>query len=56
VKYEEIYLKVYEDVREAREGIKDYFEFYNEVRLHQALGYATPSAVYEGRSMVKKVA
>ena len=56
VKYEEIYLKVYETVREAREGLKQYFEFYNEVRPHQALGYETPSAVYQGRGTRKKAA
>jgi putative transposase len=36
LKYEEVYLKAYESVAEARQGIAAYFEFYNE-RLHQAL-------------------
>ena len=48
VKYEEIYLKDYEDVDEARCGIGGYFGFYNHRRLHQALGYRTPSEVYFG--------
>jgi putative transposase len=46
VKYEEVYLKVYQDGRDARMGIGDYFRFYNTERLHQALGYRTPAEVY----------
>ena len=46
VKYEEVYLKAYETVREAREGIDDYMGFYNNERPHQALGYRTPTQVY----------
>jgi putative transposase len=46
VKYEEVYLKDYGNVVEAKQGLGDYFEFYNEERLHQSLGYQTPKAVY----------
>jgi putative transposase len=46
VKYEEVYLKEYETVIEAVEGIRAYFEFYNERRFHQSLGYKTPAEVY----------
>ena len=42
LKYEEVYLKAYEKVAEARQGITAYFEFYNYQRLHQALAYRTP--------------
>jgi putative transposase len=35
LKYEEVYLKTYENVAEARQGIAVYFEFYNHQRLHQ---------------------
>jgi hypothetical protein len=41
LKYEEVYLKAYENVAEARQGIAAYFEFYNHQRLRQALAYRT---------------
>jgi len=50
VKYEEVYLKDYADPREAREGLRAYFRYYNEQRPHQALGYRTPAEVYDGRA------
>jgi putative transposase len=46
LKYEDIYLKGYADGREARAGIGEWMAFYNEGRLHQALGYRTPMAVW----------
>jgi putative transposase len=50
VKYEDVYLKCYETVPELAPGLGRYFGFYNEERLHQALGYRTPADVYgEGR-------
>ena len=48
VKYEEVYLREYNTVREAQQGLGRYFGFYNDERLHQALGYRTPTAVYRG--------
>lgn len=48
VKYEEIYPKGYEDLKEARKGLRRYFEFYNEKRPHQGLEYRTPAEVYFG--------
>jgi len=47
VKYEDIYLKNYENGAQLRKGIADYFEFYNNERLHQSLGYKTPLSVYK---------
>ena len=47
VKYEEVYLKAYESVREARKGIGEYFQFYNIQRPHQALNYRTPLDVFD---------
>ena len=46
LKYEEVYLKDYESVTEARAGIDRYFRFYNNERLHQSLGYRTPAAIH----------
>jgi putative transposase len=48
VKYEEVYLKAYEDGREARISLGKYFRFYNTIRPHQSLGYRTPAEVYAG--------
>src|SRR5262245_43631254 len=47
VKYEDIYIRGYEDVPELRRGLARYFAFYNHARLHQSLGYRTPAAVYQ---------
>ena len=47
VKYEEVYLKAYESVAEARAGIGAYLRFYNTERPHQALDYRTPAQVFE---------
>jgi putative transposase len=46
LKYEEVYLKAYETVRQARESIGAWIAFYNRERFHQALDYLTPWAVY----------
>jgi putative transposase len=46
LKYEEVYLHVYDTVTEARAGIGRYLAFYNDARPHQALGYQTPDAFY----------
>jgi putative transposase len=52
LKYEEVYLRAYENVAQARHGIAAYFEFYNHQRLHQALGYRTPhQLLLEGLGM-----
>ena len=47
VKYEEVYLKAYENVGEARTGLGTYLDFYNDERPHQSLGYQTPYQVFE---------
>jgi len=46
VKYEEVYLRDYASVAEARAGLRDYFRFYNYSRPHQGLGYRTPADVF----------
>ena len=52
VKYEEVYLKGYENGREAKAGIDASFRFYNTQRPHQALGYRTPAEVFNGNGML----
>jgi putative transposase len=47
VKYEEVYLHQYRTVPEAIQNLGRYFHFYNEERLHEALGYSTPSQMYD---------
>jgi len=46
VKYEEVYLKAYDDIRSARASLGNYFEFYNSERRHQSLDRQTPDQVY----------
>ena len=47
LKYEEVFIKAYGSVAEARSGIGAWLAFYNDERPHQALGYQTPRAVFE---------
>lgn len=46
VKYEEVYLKDYTTVLEAKENLKEYFDFYNYERKHQSLNKKTPAQIY----------
>jgi len=46
LKYENVYLKGYETPREARIGIAEYIQHYNNERPHQSLGYRIPSELY----------
>ena len=46
VKYEHIYLNVYEDGLSLWKGLDGYFRFYNQERPHQSLAYKTPANCY----------
>ncbi len=46
VKYEEVYLKEYVTLEQAKAALTAYFRFYNSRRPHQALGYKTPHQVH----------
>ena len=56
LKYEEVYLSDYEDMGECRKSIRNYFRFFNEERVHQALRYKTPDEVYYGNLTKTKIA
>lgn len=56
VKYEDIYLKNYETLKELRDGLTSYFKFYNKKRFHQSLNYIRPDEVYYGSKFYNKAA
>ena len=55
IKYEEVYLRAYNSVTEARSRIGDYLRFYNSERKHQGLG-KTPDQAYFGEIALPEVA
>ena len=46
VKYEEVYLRAYDSIGDARNSLGRYFAFYNTQRRHQSLDRQTPDSVY----------
>ncbi|MEA2015873.1 MAG: integrase core domain-containing protein, partial [Actinomycetota bacterium] len=52
LKYEEVYLKDYESCKDAAVSIDNYFSFYNNGRLHSALGYCPPAEIYFGKDCI----
>jgi len=56
VKYEEIYTKEYDSVTELIQSLKQYFNFYNFERSHQALDGKTPADLYFGTAAALKAA
>jgi len=46
VKYEEVYLKAYDSVSAARQGLAAYIDFYNSRRPHQSHNGRTPDMIY----------
>ena len=48
LKYEEVYIKAYGSVAEARRNLGAWLGFYNDERPHQSLGYRTPREIFEG--------
>jgi len=56
VKYEEVYLKAYETVSEARASIGRYFVFYNSQRPHASLDRLTPDQVYSTHTPIPMAA
>ena len=56
VKYEDIYLKAYTSMAEVRNGLANYFQFYNEKRWHNNFDRKTPDMVYFGPQSQKQAA
>src|ERR1035437_5722824 len=48
LKYEEVYIKAYGSVAEARRSLGEWLGFYNDQRPHQSLEYRTPRGIFEG--------
>lgn len=47
IKYERVYLRAYETVRQARQDIAQYIDWYNHDRDHSSLGNKTPEQVWQ---------
>jgi len=56
LKYEEVYLRAYDTVSEARASIARYIEFYNARRPHSSLEDRTPDEAYFGMQKLKAAA
>jgi putative transposase len=48
IKYEDVYIKSYQNLTEAQASLEKYFHFYNHERPHQSLDYKTPAMLYFG--------
>ncbi len=55
VKQEEVYLRDYRDIKDAKKSLEKYFEYYNNRRRHQSLDDEYPEDVYCGRIKLGKV-
>lgn len=47
LKYEDIHIRQYDSLKECREGVARFIDFYNTQRIHQSLGYKVPDALYK---------
>ncbi len=56
VKYEDIYLRAYENGRDLQAGLTRYFDFYNRRRIHQSHDYQTPDEIYYTTNASKPMA
>ena len=54
IKWEDLYLKNYESMKEVRQGCDAYIQFYNSKRKHSSLDYKTPKEVYFGEKIAQK--
>jgi len=56
LKYEEVYLKAYDSVTDARRSIASYFQYFNEERRHSSLERRTPDDVFFNKQPLQQVA
>jgi putative transposase len=56
VKHHYVYLRTFNNGTELREGLKEWFKYYNRERFHQALDNATPDEVYFKEHVMPKAA
>jgi len=57
LKYEDIYLRSYDSVKDMKRDLSRYFRFYNSQRYHQSLDYRTPDEMYKSfRNDINQVA
>ena len=56
LKYEEVYLRAYESVAEARRSIADYFGYFNAERRHSSFGRQTPDHVFFNHQTLQETA
>jgi putative transposase len=55
VKYEEVYLRAYDSVSEARERLGKYLDWYNRRRPHSSLDGKTPDQAYYGKQSMPPI-
>jgi putative transposase len=48
LKYDEVYLNDYANIRDARTQIGNFITTYNWTRHHSSIGYKTPASLYYG--------
>lgn len=56
VKYENVYIKMYQTIPEAAVGLREYFDDYNMSRRHSALDYKTPWSIFSGLDLAPAMA
>ena len=56
VKYECIYLHSFENGKVLRQKVREWFDWYNQERVHQSLDYCTPNLVYQQKMFRLQVA
>ena len=56
LKYHYFYLRTFENGSKLRNGLKNWFQYYNQERFHQSLEDWTPDEIYFMKQELKKVA